>query len=948
VSNSVGNLATLAAPRHIPHMARTTKSKRISKSKASAKSTAKPPKDSTPSARPSRAKSGKPLPPPMETAAGTPGFGEAPQTGFSNGYDTGFETGSSSAGNNVLPALRSVAPRPEDFSPSASLNAILAAPDQRSDKAKGLLAMQPMIASHPLVAGTLPEYKPHRPERPTKSEGGVRFKIKSPFEPKGDQPQAIDELVDGVDKAERDQVLLGVTGSGKTFTMAHIIERTQRPALIMAPNKTLAAQLYGEFKNFFPDNAVEYFVSYYDYYQPEAYVPRSDTYIEKEASINEQIDRMRHAATRALLERDDVIIVASVSCIYGIGSVETYTAMTFAVQVGEQISQRQFLADLVALQYRRNDGNFHRGTFRVRGDTVEVFPAHLEDRAWRITMFGDEIETITEFDPLTGQKTDELKLVKIYANSHYVTPKPTLQQAIKQIQVELQQRLEELNAAGKLLEAQRLEQRTTFDMEMMEATGSCAGIENYSRYLTGRRPGDPPPTLFEYLPDNALVFADESHVSVSQIGGMFRGDYRRKATLAEYGFRLPSCLDNRPMRFEEWDVMRPQTVYVSATPGNWELEQTGGVFTEQVIRPTGLTDPDIEVRPAKNQVDDLLDEVHRVCAAGYRTLVTVLTKRMAEDLTEYLHEQGIRVRYMHSDIETLERIEILRDLRLGAFDVLIGINLLREGLDIPECGLVAILDADKEGFLRSETSLIQTIGRAARNVDGKVLLYADKITGSMERAMAETDRRREKQVAWNEANGITPESIRKDIGDIMGSVYEQDRVTVDAGLADESDGKQILVGHNLGAVIEEMEGRMRTAAADLNFEEAARLRDEVKRLRETELAIAADPLARQADIEAGAGSYEGDRKYGAAANLPKSAKSKKKTPPKGADHKAGAYGENIRGPHKPTLDEMGPHASVAVPISRQRIGKTVEVDDNGGVQKKARRGRPRKTGRPGA
>ncbi|MFN3550151.1 MAG: excinuclease ABC subunit UvrB, partial [Mesorhizobium sp.] len=691
-------------------------------------------------------------------------------------------------------------------------------------------------------------WTPHRPARPDKSEGGIEIVMKADFEPAGDQPTAIRDLVAGVRENERTQVLLGVTGSGKTFTMAKVIEETQRPALILAPNKTLAAQLYGEFKQFFPDNAVEYFVSYYDYYQPEAYVPRTDTFIEKESSINEQIDRMRHSATRSLLERDDVIIVASVSCIYGIGSVETYTAMTFQMQVGDRLDQRQLLADLVAQQYKRQDINFVRGSFRVRGDTIEIFPAHLEDRAWRITLFGDEIESITEFDPLTGSKTGDLKSVKIYANSHYVTPRPTLNQAIKSIKEELQHRLHELERAGRLLEAQRLEQRTRFDLEMLEATGSCAGIENYSRYLTGRAPGEPPPTLFEYIPDDALVFIDESHVTIPQIGGMYRGDFRRKATLAEYGFRLPSCMDNRPLRFEEWDAMRPLTVAVSATPGNWEMEAAGGVFAEQVIRPTGLIDPPVEVRPAKSQVDDVLGEIRETTAKGYRTLCTVLTKRMAEDLTEYLHEQGIRVRYMHSDIDTLERIEILRDLRLGAFDVLVGINLLREGLDIPECGFVAILDADKEGFLRSETSLIQTIGRAARNVDGKVILYADQITGSMERAMAETSRRREKQLAWNAEHGITPESVKSRIADILDSVYEKDHVRADISGFTEG-GKDNLVGNNLKAHLEHLEKAMRNAAADLDFETAARLRDEIKRLRETELAVMDDPMARDTGVE---------------------------------------------------------------------------------------------------
>ena len=688
-------------------------------------------------------------------------------------------------------------------------------------------------------------WKPHRPVRPQKTEGGIPFRLVTGYEPAGDQPTAIADLVEGIANGETDQVLLGVTGSGKTYTMGQVIARTNRPALILAPNKTLAAQLYGEFKSFFPDNAVEYFVSYYDYYQPEAYVPRTDTYIEKESTINEQIDRMRHAATRALLERDDVIIVASVSCIYGIGSVEDYTAMTIDLRKGQSIDQRELLRGLTALQYKRGDAGFTRGTFRVRGDTVELFPAHYEDAAWRITLFGNEIEAIAEIDPLTGRKAADLNFVRVFANSHYVTPRATMNQAIKEIRKELTARLEELNAAGRYLEAQRLEQRTRFDLEMMEATGSCAGIENYSRYFSGRKPGEPPPTLFEYLPDNALVFVDESHVTIGQLGAMYRGDLRRKATLAEYGFRLPSCMDNRPLRFEEWNAMRPQSVYVSATPGKWEMEAAGGVFAEQVIRPTGLIDPPVEIRPARTQVDDVVDEIRTVAQQGYRTLVTVLTKRMAEDLTEYMHEQGIRVRYMHSDVDTIERIEIIRDLRLGAFDVLVGINLLREGLDIPECALVAILDADKEGFLRSETSLIQTIGRAARNVDGRVILYADSTTGSMERALAETNRRRDKQTAYNEAHGITPQSVKSNIKEIVDSVYERDHVTVSIG-KDAKGLEKVQAGANLAAVIKSLEGEMREAATNLEFEKAAKLRDEIKRLREMELDTLDGGLADEA------------------------------------------------------------------------------------------------------
>ncbi|MDU8925889.1 excinuclease ABC subunit UvrB [Alisedimentitalea sp. MJ-SS2] len=688
-----------------------------------------------------------------------------------------------------------------------------------------------------------------------KLEGGKRFVMHSDFEPAGDQPTAIVELTEAINEGERNQVLLGATGTGKTFTMAKVIEETQRPAIILAPNKTLAAQLYGEMKGFFPENSVEYFVSFYDYYQPEAYVARSDTYIEKESQINEQIDRMRHSATRALLERDDVIIVASVSCIYGIGSVETYGAMTQDLKVGGLYDQRAVITDLVAQQYRRNDQAFQRGSFRVRGDSLEIFPAHLEDRAWRLSFFGEELESIVEFDPLTGEKTDTMEQIRVYANSHYVTPKPTMQQAIQSIKLELKQRLSQLVDDGKLLEAQRLEQRTNFDLEMLEATGVCNGIENYSRYLTGRAPGEPPPTLFEFIPDNAIVFADESHVSVPQIGGMYKGDYRRKFTLAEHGFRLPSCMDNRPLKFEEWDAMRPQSVFVSATPAAWELDQSGGVFTEQVIRPTGLLDPEVEIRPVETQVDDLLDEIRIVSARGMRILVTTLTKRMAEDLTEYLHEQGIRVRYMHSDIDTLERIEILRDLRLGAFDVLIGINLLREGLDIPECGLVAILDADKEGFLRSETSLIQTIGRAARNADGRVIMYADRITGSMERALNETNRRRARQITYNTEHGITPETVKKNVEDVLAGLYQGD---VDMSRVTAKIDKP-LHGANLEAVLDGLRADMRKAAENLEFEEAARLRDEVKRLEAVDLAIADDPLARQYAVEKASEAAVGSR-----------------------------------------------------------------------------------------
>ena len=679
----------------------------------------------------------------------------------------------------------------------------------------------------------IPQKQPARPRT-------HRLRVVSDYQPAGDQPTAIATLTHGVEGGERDQVLLGVTGSGKTFTMAKVIEAVQKPTLILAPNKTLAAQLYAEMKGFFPDNAVEYFVSYYDYYQPEAYVPRTDTYIEKDAQINEQIDRMRHAATQALLERNDVVIVASVSCIYGIGSVESYARMVVKLEQGGRIDRDKLAKALAELQYRRNDAAFQRGTFRLRGEIVDIFPSHYEDRAWRVTLFGDEIESIHEFDPLTGEKTAALPAITVYANSHYITPRPTLAQAVVDIKRELKARLEELNAEGKLLEAERLQQRCTFDIEMMETTGSCKGIENYSRYLTGRNPGEPPPTLFEYLPEDALLIVDESHVTVPQIGGMYRGDFNRKSVLADFGFRLPSCIDNRPLKFEEWETYRPPTLFVSATPGPWEMDRTAGVFAEQVIRPTGLVDPVTEIRPVEHQVDDLLGECRAVAARGGRVLVTTLTKRMAEDLTDYLTEHGIKVRYLHSDIDTLERIDIIRDLRLGVIDVLVGINLLREGLDIPECMLVAILDADKEGFLRSATSLIQTIGRAARNVDGRVILYADVMTRSLRQAIEETDRRRTRQTAWNAAHGITPLSIRKQIGNVLASVFEQDYVTV-APIADA--GTAEFVGKDLKSAIAELEKRMRAAAADLEFEQAARLRDEIRRLEALELGIEPPPAA---------------------------------------------------------------------------------------------------------
>ena len=656
------------------------------------------------------------------------------------------------------------------------------------------------------------------------------FKIHSPFAPSGDQPQAIKELCEGLARGDKSQVLLGVTGSGKTFTMAKIIEEMQRPAIIMAPNKILAAQLYSEMKEFFPENHVEYFVSYYDYYQPEAYVPKTDTYIEKDSALNEQIDRMRNAATRDILEYNDVIIIASVSCIYGLGDVESYSAMTIPLKVGDEIELKEICRHLAELQYERNQQNFVRSTFRVNGDVLDIFPAHYEDRGWRISFFGDEIESITEFDSLTGKRTADLDEVTIYPANHYVTPRPALSQAMVGIRKELAETIDDFTKNNKLLEAQRIEQRTRFDLEMLETTGHCKGIENYSRYLTGRKAGDPPPTLFEYLPPNAILFVDESHISVPQIGGMFRGDFNRKSTLAQYGFRLPSCVDNRPLKFDEWNQMRGQSIFVSATPGDWELEQSHGTFAEQVIRPTGLADPVCVVRPIENQIDDLMEECRKTAAKGERVLVTTLTKKMAEDLTEYLHDNGVKVRYLHSDIDTLERIEIIRDLRLGVFDVLVGINLLREGLDIPECSLVAILDADKEGFLRSNRSLIQTIGRAARNAEGRVILYADRITGSMKEALDETNRRREKQLKYNAEHGIIPKTVKKAISNTLSEMTEADYVKED------NLNKQAMSDlKNIDKKLKEYTKKMKDAAANLEFEEAVIYRDKIKELEQLAL-----------------------------------------------------------------------------------------------------------------
>jgi excinuclease ABC subunit B len=648
------------------------------------------------------------------------------------------------------------------------------------------------------------------------------FKLKSEFELAGDQPTAVAALVDGLNSEKRNQVLLGVTGSGKTFSMAHTIARVNRPAIIMAHNKTLAAQLYTEMKSFFPDNAVEYFVSYYDYYQPEAYIPNRDIYIEKDSQINEQIDLLRHSATRALLERKDVIVIASVSCIYGLGAPEWYLKMIFKIAVGQAVPRNDLMLQLVNLQYKRNDIDFKRGTFRARGDTLDIFPSHYNDRAWRVVFFGNDIESIQEFDPLTGERIKKLDEITIFANSHYITPRPTLEQSIKLIKDEMKKRVEWFTKHNKLIEAQRIEQRTQFDLEMMMETGSCKGIENYSRYLSGRGTGQPPPTLFEYMPKDSILFVDESHVTVSQVGGMYNGDRARKNNLVEYGFRLPSALDNRPLRFEEWDQMRPQTIFVSATPSAKELEYTNGVYIEQIIRPTGLIDPECIVRPASTQVDDLLNEAKLTVEKGYRVLVTTLTKKMAEDLTEYLKEINLKAVYLHSDIVTLERTEIIRNLRKGTHDILVGVNLLREGLDIPECGLVAILDADKEGFLRSRTSLIQTIGRAARNVDGKVVLYADVMTKSIVESLAETERRRTIQTAYNEKHGITPMSIKKSISDVLHSVYEQDHVTIEDEAYESIESVQ--------KKIEKIKKEMLKAASDLDFEKAAMLRDQIKHL----------------------------------------------------------------------------------------------------------------------